>query len=297
MDVRDQNWLELKDIRGLKYDELDWIPIFGFKFGAEHSEFPEIGHFEEFQEFRGAIIFKNFKRKAEEITNWEKWSDDDFSPYYSDEFRFQESHQFNDAEENRIGFRLAVSQVLSNNESAQVHLYQDFALAYELKFDGETWFRPNSGNEQVVKYIFDNKNEVQRVEVKASYLKEYLKLRGALFRLYHYTGRRFVQKNLPKYDWNEEKTISKLPNDRCSAYIEHIDLHGERLPKVSVFPCSQGNPKNDALDLPTIGNVSKEAVSTLEASSCNRYFAYSRMWRGEWINASDTVNQIRVLGI
>lgn len=297
MAICDQSWLELEDIRCLRYGEQDWIPIYGFKYGAEHLEFPEIGHFEEFQEFRGAAIFKKYQKIAEEITSWNTWSNDNYYPCYSDEHPYKESHQFNDSEDNNIGFRLAVGELLPNDNKAQVHLFQDFALVYELKFEGNTWIRPKSGNEQVVKFIFDGNNEIQRVEIRSSYLKEYLQLRGAYFRLYYYTGRRFVQKNMPKFDWKDEKTISELPNDRCHAYIEHIDLHGERLPKVLITPSTQEHLQNYTEKLPPQYAANTQKVTTVAASSTDRYFVYSRMWRGEWINPSDTIEHVRTLEI
>ena len=297
MALRDQNWLELADIRCQSYSEQEWIPIYGYKYGDTRSEFPEIGHFEEFQQFCGAVIFTKHKKIAEEITSWESWSNDNYYPHNSGKHPYQESHQFNNSDELPIGFRLAVSYSQFRSEKAQVHLYQDFTLGYELKFDGETWFRPNSGNEKVVKYIFDNNNEIQRVEVRASYLKEYLKLRGAFFRLYYYTGRRFVQKNLPDFDWKEEKTISELPNDRCHAFIEHIDIHGERLPSVSTALSTQENLISQSNELPGSDRDNKKDIATATTSATDRYFVYSRMWRGEWINPSDSIRHVRTLAI
>ena len=69
MAICDRSWLELADIRGKKYDEQEWVPIYGFKYGAEHSPFPEIGHYEEFQEFRRAVTFSRFKITTEKITS------------------------------------------------------------------------------------------------------------------------------------------------------------------------------------------------------------------------------------
>lgn len=198
MVVCDQSWLELADIRSKKYDEQDWVQVYGFKFGAEHSSFPEIGHYEEFQEFRGAVIFNRFKAEAEKITSWNTWSNDGLYPNYSDENPLLETHQFIDAKENRIGFRLAVSRFLSNDVPAQVHLYQDFPLVFGLELDRKmTWIRSPNEHEQVVKYIFDSKQEIQRVDIRVSYLKEYLKLRDTFFRLYYYSGRHFDQKYKP----------------------------------------------------------------------------------------------------
>ena len=288
-----QSWLEQKDIRCIKFDDQDWIPIYGFKYGEERLKFPQIGHYEEFQEFRGAVINEENQSLAEEIKSWETWSNDEAYEYDSDDYPYPYSHQFNCLNDRPIGFRLVVSQFLSNDFPAQVHLHQDFIVAYNLIFDGKGWIRPKKHNEKVVRYIFDENQEVVRIEVKATLLKDYLSIRGALYRLYYYSGRRFVQKDKPNFDWEEEKTISKLPNDRCTAYVEHTDFRGERISASSIKSESSNNDENTKVEMPNVGNdivanAGSDSAKTGDVSTSNRYFAYCRMWRGEWVWPNDT---------
>ena len=288
-----QNWLEQKDIRNVKFDDQDWIPIYGFKYGAERLRFPQIGHYEEFQEFRGAVIYEENQLPAEGITSWNTWSDDDVCEYDSDDYPYPYSHQFNNLNDPPIGFRLVVSQFLSNDSPARVHLHQDFIITYNLIFDGKGWIRPKKHNEQVVRYIFYQNSEVMRVEVKARLLKDYLSIRGAIYRMYYYSGRRFVQKDKPNFDWEEEKTISSLPNDRCTANIEYTDFRGERISASSTISETANNSKNTKEETPNASNnivphVGSGGAITGDVSASNRYFAYCRMWRGEWVWPDDT---------
>lgn len=293
----DQNWLELKDIRSLTYDEQVWIPIYGFKYGDTHAKFPEIGHYEEFQQFGGAVIFDKYKTIAEKITSWDTWSKDEYSPYYSDEYPYEESHQFSDSEENPIGFRLAISQFLSNDVPTQMHLYQDFVIAYHLIFEEGSWIRPKNDNEKVVRYLFDENKEIRLVEVKASYLKDYLAVRGASYRLYYYTGRQLIQKDKPKFDWDEEKIISEFPNDRCSARIEFVTKHGDPPRTGSILVESHRTDVNFREDIPNFSEkgfsgISSTSRTTVDTNLPDRYFAYCRMWRGEWISKADRTRLI-----
>ena len=297
MAILDQNWLELTNIRSLKYDRQAWIPIYGFKYGAKNLKFPKIDHYEEFQEFRGAVIFDKYKPVAEKITSWDTWSNDEYYPFYSSDYPYLEAHQFGESDENPIGFRLVVSQFLSNDVPAQVHLYQDFVIAYHLIFKDGVWVSPRNDNEKVVRYFFNPNKEVERVELKASYLKDYLAVRGASYRLYYYTGRQFVQRNKPQFDWDEEKIIAELPNDRCSAHIEFVNKFGERPFTSAVVVETHRHDINFREDIPNFSEKSDSGISsssktTVDTNKADRYFAYGRMWRGEWISPADSVRLI-----
>lgn len=297
MALHDQKWIELNDIREVKYNAQAWIPIYGFKYGEKKLEFPDYGYCEEFQEFRSAVIFNKYKSSAEKISDWEFWNKDDVTPHYSKESGYQETHKFCDENGESIGFRMVVSQYLARNVPYRVYLYQDFVIAYNLIPTKGSWIRPRNDYETVVKYIPGKNREVERIEIRASYLKDYLAARNASLRIYSYSHRRLVQSDKPDYDWEDKKVISNQVNDRCKVYVEHVNKHGDKPFTGSIIVKTWRNDVNFREEIPDFSKksdsgIASESTTTVDHFPADRYYSYGRMWRGEWVFPADTSTQI-----
>ncbi|WP_125182830.1 hypothetical protein [Minwuia thermotolerans] len=206
----------------------------------------------------------------------------------SDGGQYFEAESFYDDPDERLGFRLVLTQHLNSAHQRQVFINQDFVMAYGLLEEGDYWLRPNEGYEQVVRLTRKDDGAVALVEIRAEYLKDYLAARNAALRLYYYRQRRAILQEDPKFDWPEDCSLVSEANDRLEARCNEIDASGD-FPGTTwaLFKAwrTDVDPEEEVPDFSGNDDEATETESTqgVRGDDGGRFLLTGEMWRGEWI--------------
>lgn len=287
MNTLDKDWFELQDIRRRLFSRAVWIPVYGAITPIKQSVYPEIGYLEEVLVVGSAIIFNNSREKVEDL-NWNYWNIDNTIPYLDKDMRYLEAESFYINPNERLGFRLVLSQYYNSMHPRQVCINQDFVMAYGLLEEGNSWLRPSEGYEEVVRLKRNAEGEVVFVEVRSEYLKDYLAARNAAFRLYYYRQRQAILEVDPKFGWPEGCAMISENNCKIEVRCNEIDASGGTPGTTwAMFKAwrTDVDPEDEVPDFS--GNddeaTATETTSGVRGNGGGRFRVTGEMWRGEWI--------------
>ena len=287
MDELSQEWFELRDLRRRLYSRAVWVPVYGTILPLERGSYPDVGHVEETLAVGSAVIFNDKRDKAEAL-DWHYWSLDNTAPYLDADGHYFEAESFYDDPDGRLGLRIVLTHYLNSAHPRQVHINQDFVLAYGLLEEGDYWVRPNEGYEQVVRAKRGDDGTITFVEIRAEYLKDYLAARNSALRLYYYRQRRAVLQDDPKFGWPEDCTLVSEPNDRLEVRCNEIDASGD-FPGTTwaVFKAwrTDVDPEEEVPDFSGNDDDATETETTkgVRGDEGGRFLVTGEMWRGEWV--------------
>lgn len=292
MDELSQEWFELRDHHRRLFSRAVWIPVYGTVFPLQRGGYPDIGHIEETLAVGSAVILNTQREKAEELA-WDSLSlSNDTVPYLDESGQYFEADSFYENPDERLGFRLVLTQHLNSTHPRQVLINQDFVMAYGLFEEDDFWLRPNEGYEQVVRLTRKEDGTIALVEIRAEYLKDYLAARNAALRLYYYRQRRAIVQDNPDFKWPADFSLISEPHDRLEVRCNEIDASGD-FPGTTwaMFKASRTDVDPDE-EVPDFSGNDDAAIKTestrgVRGEEGGRYLVTGEMWRGEWIEPAE----------
>lgn len=186
-----------------------------------------------------------------------------------------------------IAERLVIDQSINKIEPVEWHLNQDFVVSLGLKREGDIWVCPKEGYIAVVKLHRDAKKNPCLIEVRASFLKDYLCARNMALYLSSYHQRIIVSDNpnLIRLELGR-----KIENDKKSYFeFRKIEINESGLPfgsstNVLIAGRSDVNLDEDVpiFDFPNDENTHSESFQ-IKHTGKKRYRYENEYWKYEWI--------------
>ncbi len=291
-----KEWFELIDHRKRLFSKAAWIPIFGVKHPVKLGTYPECDFVEETLIIGAAAIYAPYRVEAEKL-DWHSFSQDTSRPYLDDNGKYHDVSAFTSLKNDDIGFRLVFSQHVNALHPTRVSIHQDIVFGYGLVEEGDKWLRPSDGYDEVIRVDRDEDGNIQFVEIRSEYLRDFLAARQAALRLYFYRERQAVLAEDPKFDWPADGVLSDRTHDRCLVHCSKINEGGDT-PGAgwAIFKSwrTDVDPDEEIPDFSTNDDSSTDGESStgVRAGTEIRYRVIGELWRGEWIEPAKKVSYL-----
>jgi len=257
--MEEQTWFEMQDVRRRFYSRAVWIPLRAAKQNKNAVKYGFLGYKEGF--FGVGTVAITLDNKVEsEFIDWQElginhnhcgvWQDD----------RYQPAAMYKPWRHDFTGEHLVLDQMGGGAESHEWHLNQDLAITLGLKREGDNWLRPEDGYPIVVRLARDEDGDPTLLEIRASYLRDYLCARKMVLRITSYRQRDEVTETSSHIDWENGEKKDENGTDRWEGRVQEI--HEGGMPygeEIAVFDAGRTDvdPEEDVpeFDFPTDENI------------------------------------------
>lgn len=286
-----QEWFEMQDVRRRFYSRAVWIPLRAAKRDKNAVKYGYAGYKEEF--FGVGSVAVPFEKKADaEFIDWQElgirsnhcgvWQDDMYQP----------AAMYKPWRHDFIGEHLVLDQLGEGAENHEWHLNQDLAITLGLKREGDNWVRPEDGYTVVVRLTREEDGDPALIEIRSSYLRDYLCARKMALRITSYRQRDEVTETDSHIDWENGEAKEETETDRWEGRVDEIHEGGIRYgEEIAVFHAGRTDvdPEEDVpeFDFPTDENIKTESW-TKKHSGRKLFRTNGELWRNEWIDPADS---------
>lgn len=199
----DKDWLEFKKLKKRNFERDSWIPLRSLYKPVSLGKYGYIGYEEDLFYCTSVAFSSEQIQEAKKLS----WDDLGFSKqhsshiekgiyYPSDKYKIWNNEKL-------IGTHLVIDQSLTSDKSREWHLNVDLVMALKLIKEGNSWFSPNDGYEEVVRIKFENNNPIL-IEIRSTYLKDYLCARNMDLVISSYRSRSVTTENKKIANWKND---------------------------------------------------------------------------------------------
>jgi hypothetical protein len=206
----DKDWLEFKDLKRRDFDRQVWIPLHASQHRLREGEELHAGWREEFflAEAFGVDVAMESRARAADANDLIHANES--RPYMGENGQYVAADCAEAFFEDLRGFRFVLEQRIPGVDVVEWLLNQDFVLALNLMRVDDEWVRVEEGRAVVARLIRNAATEPALLEVKAEFLKDYLRARNMGLVLGTFVQRVVVT--------SEDPTV--LPWERPTAFEE-----------------------------------------------------------------------------
>jgi len=293
----DYSWFEMRDVRKLRLDAAVWIPLRASKFLKQSGTLGHLGYCEEFFGV-GSIAVPLAQRSAAEVLGWSDVGIGHDHRSYVEGGNYVTADTYHSHRGELTGFALVLQQRGNGQDQQEWHLHQDLVIALELRREGDAWVAMNEGYTEVARLRRDSEGQPILVEVRAEYLKDYLRAREMALYVNSYRSRVLVVPSETEVDWKDAPPREKSRLDRWQGRAWDIHeggwmAYGEEM---AVFHSGRLDldPVEDVPNLGPFGEGEFENDSwTVRQRGKRLTRVEGEYWRSEWIEPADKSPRVR----
>ncbi len=283
----------MNDLIKLDYTEKEWTPLW-----QSETVPKQLDYIEGFKQEQLAIETCMLPQKAKEYIDQENLYEssldfrDDCGRYGVEYFSVFEDP---DLIPNHKAIKLVVRQDFETGDDSIFHINPDliFALGLKESQKGEwiEWVKPDENDNPIIKMQVSDLNKPQRVEIKTTYLRDYLSARKLCLYLHMYSEKTFLCdcENRNSQNSNNEKNGDKYK----ATYFEYeVDRSGRAVGTSWALMKVVQKIANLKEDLPsTQPTDDDDIISTtsewIHQSKDTLLFKRWRLWTYKWIEPSE----------
>ncbi|MBQ6245332.1 MAG: hypothetical protein IJK04_00590 [Kiritimatiellae bacterium] len=242
-----RNWFEMDDILRGSLVGNAWVPIWRSRLVKNELTHGTVGYWEEFTGLNSLVVNPEF---------WDEMKNLDYSTLSPNQsHRPWKNHGIYNRPmeyvENNVsmGDFLVVQQLFEQDESPILQINQDLILALRLKEENGVWLCPEEGYEPVVRIQHDDGGKEFEVDIRLSFLKDYLSARGCRLLVKEFFQRIEFVPNLDHLPFltQDERGIERSSDDwRWDCWYHPMDKNG--------------NFVNGGIDVLSMAYVEKEDI-------------------------------------
>jgi hypothetical protein len=291
-----ENWFLMPEIRRRRLANAVWIPLRQAETVGVVGEKWKPGYQEEVI-CAGAVAFRPAQRELAERLGWSDLGLPNAEPYAFEDGRYKPAdiYQYNDGED--AGIHLVVVNRLIWGIPQQWLVNQDLILALGLLQEGDVWVRPIEGYAEVMRRRRTANGEMQAIEIKAEYLRDYLAARGLALRVATNRQRVAIMEHasyLP--NWREHPVNDEAEHSVFKTRVFAVDGDGSIGGSVAVMHVWRTDVDTGE-DVPVMGPESDENTASearyFERPEPEFHRVEGELWREEWIEPADRSVRIR----
>jgi len=168
-----QKWFEMNEVRKRRLEDSVWVPLRAIEKKTNNITYGREGFLEEFYGIGTLAVFQS-KRDASKDLKWSEIGISHTQHGGVQNDKYIQSDIYADWEGNPLGIHLVIDQRGNRLEPNEWHLHQDFVVTLDLRREGDQWVCIHEGYEIVARLSRDSEGKPTRMEVKSSFLKDYL---------------------------------------------------------------------------------------------------------------------------
>lgn len=282
-----QEWFEMPEIRRRTFERSVWIPLRSINTIEEIGKHGFAGYKSEFFGAGSLAVPLEQKDAADKLGWMDIGISYSHSGYIQDD-EYTPANVYKDYGTDLVGEHLVLEQRGNSKENTEWHLSQDFVITLGLKREDDIWVRPDEGYAEAAKVYRRVDGSPYLLEVRASYLRDYLCARKMALRITSYRDRVEVSDNADHIKWGEKHVTENNEMDRWEGRISEI--HEGGMPfgkKTAVFHVSRTDVDESedvpSFELPTDDVVKSESWEK-EHHGRKLYRIEGELWRNEWID-------------
>ena len=181
----EQEWFEMPEVRRRTLATAVWIPLRVSEYIEKQGTHGRIGYREQFHGV-GTLAVPLARRRDAEALDWMSLGLINAHRGLVEDNSYVPS----DIRTDVSGVYLVLEQCGNSVECIEWHLHQDFVITSGLKREGDSWVSLSEGYTEVARLIRRGDGRVPaRLEVRASYLRDYLCARQMALRVVSYRQR------------------------------------------------------------------------------------------------------------
>jgi len=293
--TRDQRWFELRDMRARIMDRDAWVVLRATERIDRGPERLAPGHEEEHFAAASASIPIALREAAEKIISWRNLSlMHDHAPCVQDG-SYQPADLFQTYHEEIRGTYLVLCQRGSQLESNEWHVHPDLVLGLHLKREGDNWLAIAEGYEVVIRLSRNKDGSPALMEIRSSYLKDFLAARNECLCVSTYRSREIILGDRPNINWNEHPLVEESAGQKWHGTITEITEQGHQFgSEIAVFHIGRKDFDLDQ-DVPEIGVFDEFTTSTFtrRVGGKKLFRVWGELWKVEFIEPSEHSPRVR----
>ena len=289
-----QVWFEMPDIRRRKLATSVWIPLRACERVRRQGRFGYLGFVEEFYGVGSVAVPLDRKADAEKW-DWQRIGFSHSHSGYVDGDTYVPVDVY--ARDDVSGLNLVLEQRGNSLEQEQWHLHQDFVITLGLKREGDVWLAIDHNYLEVARLARRDSGSPSRLEVRASYLRDYMCARRLSLRVASYRQRTETVETTDHIMWPDGSAEERDEIDRWAGRVMAIHEGGEPYgEELAVFHTARTDVHVDE-DVPVLGTFPEGefASSSWTAGRTGRklYRIDGELWRNEWLDPGATSPIVR----
>ena len=269
-----------------------WIPLRAAEHLAKHGQYGRIGYLDDFHGV-GTLAVPLQRRDDAATLDWSSIGIANANGGYVDGDTYVPS----DIRPDVSGVYLALHQRGNQVDHAEWHLHQDFTITLGLKREKDVWVSLAEGYAEVVRLRRDERGAPQRLEVRASHLRDYLCARGMALRVVSYRHRTEVIENADHITWPNGEASEPTPTDRWVGRVLPIHEGGRPYGTELAVTHVARTDVDAAEDVPVLSSpeVAKTTSRfwTVKDTGRKLYRVDGELWRKEWLEPGALSERVR----
>ena len=269
-----------------------WIPLRAVEHLAKHGQHGRLGYLDDFHGV-GTLAVPLEGRDDAAALDWSSIGIANVNGGYVDGDTYVPA----DIRQDVSGVYLALHQRGNHVDHAEWHLHQDFTITLGLKREDDVWVCLTEGYAVVARLRRDERGAPQRLEVRASHLRDYLCARRMALRVVSYRHRTEVVENVDHITWPNGDASDRTATDRWVGRI--LPIHEGGRPygtEVAVTHVARTDVDAEE-DVPVLSapEVAKTTGSfwTVKDTGRRLYRVDGELWRKEWIEPGAQSERVR----
>lgn len=292
-----QEWIEFSDIKKRDFSRSSWIPLRSVTSFLNEGKYGFEGHKEEIFYCTSIAFQADLIEKASKL-NWSEMGLSSRHHAYVEKNKYYPAEGYDSYRDEELkGIHLVLEQQINSLDGTIWHLNQDLVFALNLIKEGDTWLSPNDGYEEVARLKKTSNGKPLLLEIRATYLKDYLCARGMSLVLCSYRSRRRIERNKELINWKsnttEDSNDSYLWKGRVSEIHEGGNSFGSSM---AVFHVARTDvdPEEDVPVLKHPTESEFESKSFTKKFNGEKLFVISgELWRTEVIERGTVSLRVR----
>ncbi|MCP4257568.1 MAG: hypothetical protein GY774_08600 [Planctomycetes bacterium] len=283
----DQEWFEMPKMRSRFFERAVWIPLRSINTIEEIGKHGFAGYKSEFFGAGSLAVPLEQKDAADKLGWMDIGISHSHSGYIQDD-EYTPANVYKDYGNDLVGEHLVMEQRGNSIENTEWHLSQDFVITLGLKREDDIWVCPDDGYVEAAKVYRRVDGSPYLLEVRASYLRDYLCARKMALRITSYRDRVEVSDNTDHIKWGEKHVTENNEMDRWEGRISEI--HEGGMPfgsQTAIFHVGRTDVDPDE-DVPTFdfpaNNGVKSESWTQKHQGRKLFRIEGELWRTEWVD-------------
>jgi hypothetical protein len=277
----DQRWFEMHDLKK-DHNRSIWVPLFE-SYDDGEGDHGVVGYTRTFVGYRSIAVPKKFLKNFPKIN---------FTDIYSDFKGFSEKNRYTPSDIEQInekiyGVHLVLIQRNYETNQDNWFLHQDLMLTLNLIQDGDIWFAQNEGYSEAVRLLRKEDGAPRRIQIRADFLKDYLKARNMNLFLTSYSDRVALVEDASFINWKNGTLEIEQDNETFHGYVR--DTHeGSSFFRDGALYVHVTRSDDENVDIPEItfppdDKTMKSKMIEVKPSGRKVKEIFGRLWRNEWI--------------
>ena len=293
----DKKWFEMHDIRKKQFNRSVWIPLRASFYKTREGQFGYKGYKREFFGCGSVLLPMGYKDNAKKLT----WSDIGISHNhrsYIEEDEYFSADTFKDYRDGIKGIHPVLDQENLDEQSSTWYVNQDLIIALKLRRENNIWVCPEDGYTEVIRQKYDENGKCELVEIKASYLRDYLCGRNMFLYITSFYERDFITEEIAELKWTEGEDKYYSEFERWECRVNPIHEGGNPFGEsVAVFHVERTDIDEDD-DIPDLSNIPNDENTKSESwerkfEGKKLYFIMGEYWYNELIMPSKNSPKVR----